>query len=172
MGATNRHEQQDDDRHDGRRETPMERADRNWNDLLQELRVMQTGVQLLTAFLLALPFQQRFTELHQLQVDVFVATVLLSATATGFLVAPVSLHRHLFQKRRKDDLVRWAHRLALVGLAALGAAVSGVVWLVMSVVMDDGRATLLAGGVLVGLIVLWSALPLFVRHQRRTHRAA
>ena len=178
MGA--RHEQKDDDRdddrdhdrdhdrNDDRDETPLERADRNWGDLLQELRVMQTGVQLLTAFLLALPFQQRFTELDQLQVNVFVVTVLLSATATGFLVTPVSLHRHLFQQRRKDDIVRWAHRLSLLGLAALGAAVTGVVWLVLSVVMDDTTATVVGGCVLAGLLALWVVLPLVVRHQRRT----
>lgn len=151
---------------DGRDESPVERADRNWADLLQELRVMQTGVQLLTAFLLALPFQQRFTELDDRQVDVFVVVVLLSATATGLLVAPVSMHRHLFGKRRKDDLVRWAHRLSLAGLAALGMAVTGVVWLVMSVVDGPTIATVLGGAVLGGLLLLWLVLPLVVRHQR------
>lgn len=154
------------DQASGRDETPEERADRNWGDLLQELRVMQTGVQLLTAFLLALPFQQRFTELDDLQTDVFVVVVLLSATATGLLVAPVSMHRLLFQQRRKDDLVRWAHRLAIAGLAALGAAVTGVVWLVMSMVEGSTVATGLAGAVLAGLVLLWLVLPLVVRRQR------
>jgi L-asparagine transporter-like permease len=150
----------------GRDETPDERADRNWGDLLQELRVMQTGVQLLTAFLLALPFQQRFTELDDRQADVFVVVVLLSATATGLLVAPVSMHRLLFRQRRKDDLVRWAHRLAIAGLAALGTAVAGVVWLVMSMVEGTTVATGIGAAVLAGLLLLWLVLPLAVRRQR------
>jgi L-asparagine transporter-like permease len=150
----------------GRDETPDERADRNWGDLLQELRVMQTGVQLLTAFLLALPFQQRFTELGDTQVDVFVVVVLLSATATGLLVAPVSMHRLLFRQRRKDDLVRWAHRLSMAGLTALGAAVAGVVWLVMSMVEGTRVATGITGVVLAGLVLLWLVLPTVVRRQR------
>lgn len=153
---------------DGRGETSEQRADRNWNDLLQELRVVQTGVQLLTAFLLTLPFQQRFAQLDQAHVNLFVGVVLLSATATGLLIAPVSLHRHLFQKRRKGDLVRWGHRLALAGLSVLGLAVSGVVLLVLSMVMATGTATALAGGVLTGLLLLWLVLPLYVRHQRAT----
>lgn len=151
---------------DGRGESPEQRADRNWNDLLQELRVVQTGVQLLTAFLLTLPFQQRFAELDQVHVNVFVGVVLLAATATGLLIAPVSLHRLLFRQRRKDDLVRWGHRLALAGLTALGLAVSGVVLLVLSMVMPTGTATVVAGGVLSGLVLLWLVLPLVVRHQR------
>src|SRR5690349_5468234 len=101
MGASGRNEQQDDDRV-GRDETPLERADRDWNELLQELRVVQTGVQLLTAFLLTLPFTQRFAELDPVHVNLFVGVVLLAATATGLLIAPVSLHRHLFRQRRKD----------------------------------------------------------------------
>ena len=165
MGATERNEQQDDDR-SGRDESTLERFDRNWNELLQELRVVQTGVQLLTAFLLTLPFTQRFAELDQVHVNLFVAVVLLAATATGLLIAPVSLHRHLFRQRRKDDLVRWGHRLAIAGLAVLGLAVAGVVLLVMSVIMSTGVAALLAGAVLAGIVLLWLVLPLVVRHQR------
>src|SRR5215212_2416243 len=83
-----------------RRETEMERMDRNWNELLQELRVTQTGVQILTGFLLTLPFQQRFTELDTFQVTVFCIAVLLSSTATALIVAPVSYHRLLFRQRK------------------------------------------------------------------------
>ena len=129
-------------------------------------QLFDLGVQLLTAFLLTLPFTQRFAELDQVHVNLFVVVVLMAATATGLLIAPVSLHRHLFQQRRKDDLVRWGHRLALAGLTVLGLAVAGVVLLVMSVVMSTGTAALLAGGVLAGLVLLWLVLPLVVRHQR------
>src|SRR3954463_14666690 len=113
-----------------RNETETERMDRNWNELLQELRVTQTGVQILTGFLLTLPFQQRFTQLDDFQVTVFCVAVLLSATATALIVAPVSYHRLLFRRRRKALLVRSADRLARAGLAILAAAVSVVVLLV------------------------------------------
>jgi hypothetical protein len=77
---------------DQRGETPVERLDRNWGDLLQELRVVQTGVQLLTGFLLTLPFQSRFSDLGPFQQDVYLTTVALAVAATGFLIAPVAVH--------------------------------------------------------------------------------
>jgi len=80
-----------------RHETETERLDRNWSSLLQELRVVQTGVQLLTGLLLTLPFQQRFTELSTLAQDVYLLTVIASIGSTVLLVAPVGLHRLLFR---------------------------------------------------------------------------
>src|SRR6185369_1993945 len=100
---------------DGRDETAAERADRNFNDLLQELRVAQTGVQILFAFLLTLPFTQRFGKVGNLQQDVYLGTLLSTALATVCLIAPVSHHRILFGRRRKPDLVRSGGRLAGVG---------------------------------------------------------
>ncbi len=90
-----------------RRETELERLDRNWTSLLQELRVVQTGVQLLTGFLLMLPFQQRFEVLglH----TVYLATVAFSVGATILLVAPVGMHRLLFRRHRLVVLVSAAH---------------------------------------------------------------
>jgi hypothetical protein len=78
---------------DQRGETPLERLDRNWADLLQELRVVQTGVQLLTGFLLTLPFQARFAQLHQFEENLYLSTVGLAIASTGFLIAPVLIHR-------------------------------------------------------------------------------
>src|SRR5690242_2765430 len=100
-----------------RHETPTERLDRNWGDLLQELRVVQTGVQLLTGFLLTLPFQQKFAKLSSAERDLYLVAVAASIVATGFLEAPVSLHRALFRKHRRKETVYLAHRLAIVGIA-------------------------------------------------------
>ena len=146
-----------------RGETETERMDRNWNELLQELRVTQTGVQILTGFLLTLPFQQRFTELDQFQVTVFCIAVLLSATATALIVAPVSYHRVIFRQRRKALLVRASDRLARAGLTALALAVSVVVLLIFDVVLSRRAAVFFSTGVLVVFAVLWLVLPLVGR---------
>ena len=112
-----------------RDETPMQRLDRNWADLLQELRVVQTGVQLLTGFLLTLPFQARFEQLSVYERMIYLITVALSVAATGFLIAPVSLHRILFRRHARQLMVTVSHRLAIIGLVLLGAAIVGVVLL-------------------------------------------
>src|SRR6478735_11712858 len=109
---------EDDQRWDRRerQETETERLDRNWASLLQELRVVQTGVQLLTGFLLTLPFQQRFTMLgHNMQM-VYLATVSAAVLSTALLIAPVGMHRVLFRRHRLGTLVTFAHRCAYAGL--------------------------------------------------------
>ncbi len=122
---TTRPEDRDADPRDGRHETPTERMDRNWNELLQELRVAQTGVQILTGFLLTVPFQQRFLDLDDYQKGVYLVLVVLAVTATGFIVAPVSLHRILFRRHLKRELVDSADRMAQTGLAALALVLAG-----------------------------------------------
>ena len=119
---------------DGRRETPVEKLDRNWNEILQELRVTQTGIQILTGFLLTVPFQTRFTELTGDQRGFYLVLVVLAAVTTGLMVAPVSLHRWLFRKGAKSTLVTAADRFMRVGLVFLSLVVSGVVGLVFDVV--------------------------------------
>jgi protein-S-isoprenylcysteine O-methyltransferase Ste14 len=143
-----------------RRETETERMDRNWNELLQELRVTQTGVQILTGFLLTLPFQQRFTSRDTFQVTVFCIAVLLSATATALIVAPVSYHRLLFRQRKKALLVRASDRLARAGLLTLALAVSVVVLLVFDVAVSRRMGIICSLGVLLVFVVLWLVLPL------------
>ena len=143
-----------------RRETETERMDRNWNELLQELRVTQTGVQILTGFLLTLPFQQRFTELDTFQVTVFCIAVLLSSTATALIVAPVSYHRLLFRQRKKALLVRDSDRLARAGLLILALAVSAVVLLVFDVAVSRRLGIICSAAVLLVFVVLWLVLPL------------
>ncbi len=152
---------------DQRRETPLERLDRNWVDLLQELRVVQTGVQLLTGFLLTLPFQSRFAQLGSFQQNTYLVTVGLAVAATGFLVAPVAVHRLLFRRHARSGMVRAAHRLAMIGTALLGSAVVGVVLLLFDVVR--GRtAGVIAGALAAGLLaLLWLAVPLTMRRDAR-----
>ena len=153
----------DDWNEQARDETPLQRLDRNWADLLQELRVVQTGVQLLTGFLLTLPFQARFEQLSAYERTVYLITVALSVAATGFLIAPVSLHRILFRRHARERLVTVSHRLAIIGLVLLGAAIVGVVLLVFDVVGGTAIGVAAAVAALVLLSSLWAGLPWIAR---------
>jgi hypothetical protein len=146
-----------------RHETPAERLDRNWNNLLQELRVAQTGVQLLTGLLLTLPFQQKFEILDHTMRTVYLVTVACSAGATALLVAPVGMHRMLFRRHRMNLVVAAAHRCAYAGLLLLGFAMAGVVQIIFDTV--GGRKTgLIAGAVaLVVFVGFWFAWPFAMR---------
>ena len=150
-----------------RHETPTERLDRNWTDLLQELRVIQTGVQFLTGFLLTLPFQQKFGSLSTLERDVYLATVSASIVATAFLQAPVTVHRLLFRRHERRESVLLAHRLSLLGVGFLALAIIGVAFTVFAFVADTASGTLAAAVVAVLLLSLWLALPLAIRERRR-----
>lgn len=141
-------------------ETAAERIDRNWYEMLQELRVAQTGVQILSGFLLTLPFQQRFLTLTGAQRTMFLVAISLATLATCLLVAPVSSHRLLFHKHEKDVLVGASNVLAKAGLAALALTVVTVVLLIFSVVAGTTAALLAAIAALVIFIALWVALPL------------
>jgi RsiW-degrading membrane proteinase PrsW (M82 family) len=133
--------------------------DRNWSELLQELRVTQTGAQVLLAFLLTIPFQQRFDSLDDDQMRAYLVLVLLATTATGLLVAPVSLHRFLFRQRRKSETVTVGHRLALAGLVVLGLTIVGTVVFVFDVVVSRDVGLIAGAGVLMMLTVLWLLVP-------------
>ncbi|GFG52294.1 hypothetical protein CQY20_06210 [Mycolicibacterium agri] len=150
-----------------RGETETQRLDRNWNNLLQELRVTQTGVQLLTGFLLTLPFQQRFDRLDGLMRAVYIATVACSLAATIALVAPVAMHRFLFRQRKLRVLVSASHRLAIGGLALLGLALVGVTVVVVGMVYGEGTAFIAGGIALIGFVVVWLVLPLVLRGRDR-----
>jgi len=147
----------------GRRETELERLDRNWGDLLQELRVVQTGVQLLTGFLLTLPFQQKFGQLTSGERAVYLFAVGASIVATGFLQAPVSVHRALFRKHRRKETVQLAHRLAIVGIFALGTAVVAVPALIFDVLLGVGWGFVAGAVTAVLLVTLWLVVPWTVR---------
>ena len=145
---------------DGRDETELERWDRNWADLMQEVRVAQTGVQILFAFLLTLPFAARFEVTSTVDRTIYVVTLLASAAASALLIAPVSYHRQVFRRHRKAELVTTASRLAQAGLACLLVAIGAAVFVVMDVVVGTVGATVaaLAVGGMCG--TLWYLLPL------------
>lgn len=148
-----------------RDETSLERWDRNFTELLQELRVAQTGVQILFAFLLTLPFTNRFGKVTSLDKVVYVITLVASATATALLIAPVSDHRQVFRQNRKPELVRTASRLAQAGLGALLVAMIGAVFLVLHVVAGLGWAAVLGAVLTVLYVLLWYLLPKVIRHR-------
>lgn len=157
-----------DAKDDGRDETENERLDRNWGELLQELRVLETGTQILTGFLLTVAFQQRFSRLNQGQVTLYLVLVSLSAVATMLVLAPVSLHRTLFRQGKKDVLVTWTNRLLRISLAVVALTVVGVVVLLFDVSTD--LVVAIAAGVVAAVVLgaLWFALPgvLASRRQR------
>ncbi|MGP6171604.1 DUF6328 family protein [Microbacterium sp. A196] len=157
---------------DGRDETANERADRNWEELMQELRVMQTGTQVLSGFLLAVAFQPRFTELDPLQVGLYLVLVGLAALATILALAPVGMHRSLFGRRQKPELVRMAARLVKADLVVVGILSVGVTVLIVDFTLDRTFAVvvLILGSIIV--VSLWLVLPLLVsRGAERDARA-
>lgn len=145
---------------ENRNETEAQRLDRNWSSLLQELRVAQTGVQLLTGFLLILPFSEQFGELDGVMRGVYLATVACSIGATVLLVAPVVMHRVLFRRRRLRTLVVTSHRYAMVGTLLLGITLSGVATIIFDAVMDRTFAWIAGGCTLVTLGMFWYSIPL------------
>jgi Family of unknown function (DUF6328) len=154
----------------GRRETPDERSDRNWNELLQELRVTQTGVQILTGFLLTLPFQGRFEDLDGYQKTLYLVLVVLAVLTTGLITAPVSLHRIMFGKHLKRELVVSGDRLARSGLFTLSLTIAGAAMLVFDVVAGRTAGWIVAAAVLVLLAVFWLVYPLWVTRAARQDR--
>ena len=156
---------QDDQRWDSRErgETEIQRLDRNWNSLLQELRVVQTGVQLLTGFLLTLPFQQRFDVLDPPMRNLYLATVACSVGSTVLLIAPVGMHRLLFRRHRLQTLVSAAHRCAYAGLALLGMALTGMTVIVFTAVGGPSPGLIAGACALTLFMFFWWLLPLLMR---------
>jgi tellurite resistance protein TehA-like permease len=151
----------------GRHETREEQLDRNWAELLQELRVLQTGVQILAGFLLTLPFQQRFEKLDGFQVTLYLVNVVIAALTTAFILLPVSVHRRLFRQRLKETLVSSAYTITKLALAGVGMLSVGTAALVFDV--TAGRtAGLTAGGILLAvLLVLLVLVPLRLNRRAR-----
>lgn len=157
---------------DGREETPAEQADRNWNELLQEMRVMQTGTQILAAFLFTLPFQQRFTTLDNVQRGGYLVLVILAAAVTALILTPISLHRSLFRHRLKRRLVEnsaWFVRASLAGVALL---VAGTAALVFDIVLGRTAGVIVLGVLLALVCALWFIYPHLVERQGQAHRKA
>ena len=146
-------------------ETKDQRLTRNLNELLQELRVTQTGVQILTGFLLTLPFTTRFSSLDSLQRYAYLAVLTGSVIATGLIVAPVAFHRLLFRRGERSWIVEAANYSARGGLAALALTTSGVVWLVFDVVTNRTASNVFGGLALLFFAVLWAGVPLAVKRR-------
>lgn len=154
----------------GRHETPAERWDRNWVDIQQELRIVQTGTQILAGFLLTLPFQQRFTSLSDQQETVYLVLVLLAVAVTVTALSAVATHRLVFRQRQKHDLVRAGNVILLVTLVASALLFAGTVLFVFDVVIGDVGGVVGGAAVFVGTGLLWTSLPLALRRSSRdTH---
>ncbi|PJE97951.1 hypothetical protein CUT44_01445 [Streptomyces carminius] len=150
---------------DERRETPLERDDRNFVELLQELRVIQVGVQILFAFLLTLAFTQRFTELDAVQRGTYLTTLLLAVASSILFTAPAALHRVLFRRGAKRLIVEVSSRLAGAGLVVLALALTGAVLLVVDVVLGRTAGIAVAAGVLAFCGAVWALLPFGLRRR-------
>ena len=142
-----------------RNESEAERLDRNYGELLQELRVAQTGVQILFAFLLTIAFQQRFDEIDTFQRVVYVITLLCAAVSALLLIAPVAAHRVLFRRHLKDELVSFTGHVAIGGLVFLISAMLGAVLLVVDWVAGLPLALVSVAGLAVTGVWFWAIAP-------------
>jgi len=140
-------------------ETEKERLDRNLGELLQELRVALPGVQVLFAFLLVVPFQQRFADITTFQRSAYFVTLLLATAATVCLIAPTAHHRIEFRAQDKKRIVFSATKLAIIGLALLAAAMTGAVLLITDFLYHSRTVAFVASGVALAFLVLWFAWP-------------
>lgn len=147
----------------GRVETPDERLDRNWNELLQELRVIQTGTQILTGFLLAAVFQSRFEDLDDFQRNSYLVLVVTSVLTTLVGLAPVSLHRVLFRKHAKGRIVRYTDYFVQATLAGVAITVAGIGLLIFDVVLGRVWGLVFAVLILIVVVMLWIVVPRLVR---------
>lgn len=152
----------DSGRDEGRHETPDERADRQWTDLLQELRVAQTGVQILFGLLLAVVFQPRFATLSDTDRTIYVVTVMLGSATAAALIGPVSYHRLLTGRRLKPQTVALAARLTLLGLVLLFCTMCSALLLILRVALHDALALWLVGGMALWFLVCWFLFPVWL----------
>jgi putative flippase GtrA len=149
----------------GRDETEAERLDRNLAELLQELRVALPGVQVLFAFLLAVPFQKRFGEITSFQESIYFVILLATAISAALLIAPTAYHRVTFRLQRKEELVRLSNRLAIVGLGFLALAMTGAIVLITNFLYST-VLTVVAGILAAGMFIgLWYLLPVWERNR-------
>jgi hypothetical protein len=145
-----------------RDETATERLDRNWADMLQELRVIQTGVQLLSGFLLTLPFTERFADLDHWQVRLYLAVVLVAALAVGATLVPISVHRRVFRQHVKEKVVAAGHWLIQVVMGLLAVIIIGISTLIFSVVLGWTEALVVAAVATLTLVGLLVVTPLVI----------
>jgi Family of unknown function (DUF6328) len=155
----------DGDGNPERNETETERADRRYNELLQELRVAQTGVQFLFAFLLTLAFTQRFGHITDLQKWLYIGTLLVASVAAALLIGPVPMHRIFSNRGLKPSLVVAADLMVRAGLVALLIAINGAVLLVVDVVLGGWLPFLVAGLTTLWFVLVWYVVPMTARER-------
>lgn len=148
------------ERPSGREESEAERLDRNLGELLQELRVALPGVQVLFAFLLAVPFQQNFTKISEFEKKVYFATLLLTALSAALLIAPSAYHRLTFRYQQKHRLVFISNRLAIAGLTTLALAMTCAIMLITDVLFGTVATVVTVAAALTMFTLLWAVLPL------------
>jgi hypothetical protein len=144
----------------GRDEAPKERVDRELIELLNELRVALPGVQVLFAFLLVVPFSQRFDVLSAADRRVYFAAVLGSAAASACLIAPSAHHRLRFRSGSKERMLKVANGLAVAGMVALAFSMGCAVYVISAVLHSATTAAVVTGLVTAGIVALWFVLPL------------
>ena len=144
----------------GREESEDERLDRNLNELLQELRVALPGVQVLFAFLLTIPFAQRFAELTTAQERIYLGVLLSTTISAALLIAPSAYHRINFRKQQKGKLVFVSNTLAIVGLGFLALAMTGVVLLVTDFLFATPVTVVCTTLSALMFAIFWYGLPL------------
>ena len=142
-----------------RDESPAERIDRNFNELLGELRIALPGVQVLFAFLLAVPFANGFSSVTDFQKWLYLAVLLATAVATALLIAPTAYHRILFRRGRKVEILVFANRAAIIGLAFLALAMSLAILLVTDYLFGVAAAIPITVAAAALFSALWYALP-------------
>jgi hypothetical protein len=148
---------------DGRDETLEQRADRNWIEVLQELRVLQTGTQILTGFLLALAFQPAFAHLDAAQRAFYLVLIVLAALSAVIALAPVALHRLVFRHRAKPEVVAYGHAALLTSLGTVAVLLVGVVAFVFDVVVAASASVTVAVVLGAVIVVLWIVVPVVIR---------
>jgi hypothetical protein len=153
----------DSERYSRPDEDAGERLDRQWNELLQELRLAQTGTQILFAFLLSIAFQNRFQDADAFTHSTYAVTLIASALAVGLFLAPVSFHRIVYRHKLRDRMLPIANRMAIGGLVFLVLAMAGGVLLALDVVLPRAIAALVVALVLLWFAVFWYAVPAWVR---------
>lgn len=147
-------------KHEG--ESEDERLTRNWSELLQELRVTETGIQILTGFLLTVPFSQRFTKLDDFQRDLYLVVLCGSVITTGLVVAPAVFHRVLFRHGERPWLVSAADQCALASQCAMALTISGVMFLAFDIVVGNPAGWIALGVALGFFAVLWWWTPRYL----------
>jgi len=152
---------------DDRDESADEKADRRYNELLQELRVAQTGVQFLFAFLLTLAFTRRFPQITDFQLRLYVATLVATAVASALLIGPVPFHRIVFRRGLKPRLVTGADLMARGGIAMLLVAINGAVLLILDVALEGALPFVISGLTALWFVVMWYVVPLTTRERSR-----